>query len=266
MKGRCVICGHIGSLTRDHVPPRGVTPAHPIEVRRLGAVIEGGHAHQHLPHRHYQAPVFPSLCAVCNTDRLGKLYDPELIRFSDGLASWVRGAYEIGLTLPAASVSILPLAVARAVVGHLLAAEERPDATLPLVDAALLKEMREYFLGLTSTGPHFQIFVWPYSGNELVIVRGFAIARVLGRKHHWIVGDVLKFFPVAFWVVSEQPTDVEFGFAKLELTKSNETLIEIPLRNVPPLGWPERPRDDEVVLLSGERSHIARGIRAPHRT
>lgn len=262
MKGRCVICDQVGPLTRDHVPPKGVTPALPIEIRRLTAVL-GGRERYDPPHRLYQAPQFPSLCAECNSQRLGKLYDPQLIAFSKGLSAWVRGAYEIGLTLPtSATVSIRPLAVSRAVVGHLLAAEERADPTQPLVDGSLLRQMRDYFLGAVSDPPGFRIFVWPYSGSELVIVRGFAMARVLGRRHGPVVGDLLKFFPVAFWVVGEQTADVDIQFAELDLNEHEEVTIDIPLRRVPPPGWPERPLDDEVVVLSGDRTHIARRVKS----
>jgi hypothetical protein len=266
MKGRCVICGHLGPLTRDHVPPKGVTPPHPIEVSRLTAIL-GGQEGTDRPHRRYQSPDFPSLCSECNTNRLGYLYDPHLVSFAGGLATWVRGAFDIGLTLPAtAPVKIRPQAVARAVVGHLLAAEERSNASNPLSKGTLVRGMRDYFLGgKVTSAPGFQIYVWPYNGIELVIIRGFAMARVLGRRHGPVVGDILKFFPVAFWVVAEQASDVEIQFASLDLSNDEETIIDIPLRCVPPWGWPERPRDDEIVVVSGDRTHISRRTKSGHR-
>lgn len=266
MTGRCVICGRICRLTRDHVPPRGVVPPRALEIRRLTAAIQTGPPFAESPRRGFQAPVFPSLCSVCNTDKLGSVYDPELIVFANSLAAWVRGASELGLTLPdVAVVNLRPLDVARAVVGHLLAAEERSNPVAPLVGGSLLEEMRSYFLGAVIGTPAFRIFVWPYAGSDLVIARGFALARVLGRAHGPVVGDVLKFFPLAFWVVGSAPDDVDFPFAELPLAEGNEVTLEIPMRRVPRAQWPERPGDQEVIVLAGERTHVARSTARPRR-
>lgn len=260
MKGRCVICGDLGPLTRDHVPPKGVTPPTPIEVRRLIALTGVGDAP--TPRLHFQAQSFPSLCRECNSERLGSLYDPHLIAFSNRVSAWVRAVYESGLVLPAvASVRIRPSAVAHAVAGHLLAAEDRSDPTEPLGGGTLTESMRAYFLGTNAKDAGFRIFLWPYSGSEIIVVRGFGMARVLGKKHGPIVGDILKYFPLAFWVVGEVPANVQIEFAELDLMQDSEVIINIPLRVVPHAGWPERPMDNEIVLINRERSHVARRVR-----
>ena len=264
MKGRCVICGTLGKLTRDHVPPRGTVPPLPIEIRRLTALAGGTTPSEPKTRTGYQAPTFPSLCLRCNVERLGTQYDPELIRFANGLAAWARTAYRLGLTVPdMASVSLKPAAVARAVIGHLLAAEERKDPFGELSGGTLVEAMRDYFLATSAINPAFRIFVWPYLGRDSTIARGFGLARVLGDTHGAIVGDILKFFPVAFWVVGSAPADLVFPFTELSLTIDAAMSVEISLKNVPPARWPELPGSSEVVVMNGLRTHHATAVARP---
>ena len=75
-----------------------------------------------------------------------------------------------------------------------------------------------------------------------------------------IIGEVLKFFPLAFWLVSDVPENLEIPFAKLKLDNAvsldHEMDLTITLDQIPPSSWPERPRPDEFVLLTTERTHI----------
>ena len=266
MKGRCVICNAVGPLTRDHVPPRGAVPPGPIEIRRLTAAIDPASESDERRVRGFQAPTFPSLCAVCNGARLGSTYDPALIQFASRLAAWVRGTAQLGLSLPeVAPLEVNAGAVARSVVGHLLAAEERQSPTAPLSDGSLLGEMRAFFLDSRPHTPPFRIFVWPYPASEIVIVRGFALSRVLGRTHGPVVGDVLKFFPLAFWVVGHADPGISFPFVELPLSGVGLTRIEVPMRGIPSPKWPELPGKQEVVALNAERTHVA-SMRPPKAT
>lgn len=255
MKGRCVICGNLGRLTRDHVPPRGVTPLNPIEISRL--LPDETERECKRPRRGFQAPTFPSLCLECNVERLGKCYDPALNEFVNAFAVWARAAFQLGMVLPErAAVDLLPSAVAHSVIGHLLAAEERSDPTVRPHSGTMGDEMREYFLGTSRAAPSFRLFVWPFAGSHITILRNFGIAKVLGRTHGVIVGDLLKFFPFAFWVVHEVPGGVTVPGAELSLSRNVRTTVVIPLRPLPSRRWPEFPSDEEVVLHSADRGLI----------
>lgn len=126
MKGRCVICGAVGKLTDDHVPPRSVAEPTPLEMRRLGATI-GTEAFS--PYRRgFHAAKFPSLCLGCNSSRLGSRYDPVLSRFAADVRRWISATEKMNLWLGKnIEVETYPALLARSVVGHLLAAEERKD-------------------------------------------------------------------------------------------------------------------------------------------
>jgi hypothetical protein len=49
--------------------------------------------------------------------------------------------------------------------------------------------------------PDANLYVWLYPASAQVIVRGFAIRGVFEPQRYGpIVGDVLRFFPIAFWL------------------------------------------------------------------
>lgn len=245
-KGTCVICGNFGNLTRDHVPPKGVMPASEIEIHHLRPGDENRKVE-----RAYQAPTFPTICAECNGKRLGEQYDPALISFANGLIRWTRWSemFDLRGTQNLATVDINPAAVARAVVGHLLAAER---SRKPCPPGKMLEAMRRFFLE-DDSGSELRIFVWPYDG-ELVIARGFSTMELvpasgttvrITRKP--IFGDVLKFFPLAFWVLWGQSERPPIQCAEIPLFVDTQTQIQIPLYNVPPRHWPEFPLSHEAV-------------------
>jgi hypothetical protein len=201
MKGRCVICGEIGKLTDDHVPPRSVSPATPLELRRLGATIKsepstdvrGG----------FQAAKFPSLCRRCNSDRLGTRYDPVLSKFASDIRRWIGAATSLKLWIGRSiDVETETLSWARSVVGHLLAAEERRDPWTIPPEGTSTRALKTFFLDDESQWPpDMHLSAWLYPARAQVIVKGFAVSGILGPNRYGpIIGDVLKFFPVAFWV------------------------------------------------------------------
>ena len=64
LKGRCAICGVVGKLTEDHVPPRLVVPPDRIIIdrfaRELGEKSEGDTAYPG-----FSSLVFPTICRAC---------------------------------------------------------------------------------------------------------------------------------------------------------------------------------------------------------
>ncbi|MES3034074.1 MAG: hypothetical protein V4813_08755 [Gemmatimonadota bacterium] len=258
MKGRCVICSALGKLTADHVPPKALVPATAVEVQQLIAATGGRHDDLPRPRGAFQAPRFPSLCAECNNQRLGARADVALIAMAAQLARWVNAARMHGILLPdRAELDVDAQGVARAVIGHLLAAEERSTPSAPLANGTALFAMRAFFLERATEPPPFRLFVWPFLGTDITIVRGFSLARVLGDAHGPVIGDVLKFFPLAFWLVHHAPDDVVFPFAQIPLQSEGICRLRIPLRRLPPQ-WPEMPGPKEVVALTAERTYLAR--------
>lgn len=248
MEKVCAICGGVGKLTKDHVPPKGVMPCTEIELDTLLPGRTGEHRKRVL-----KSPVFKTLCSKCNSGLLGGQYDPALKNFAEALIPWVRSVTRKDLILPReATVDIRQSAVARAVVGHLLAADERSDAALP--NGKMLEAMRAFFLGESVS--ELRVFVWPYMG-DLVILKSFLTVAILpsGREglvkmpYKPILGHILKFDPVAFWVVWDAPDPFPFRWTELSLKDDSLTQIKIPLLS-PSQDWPERPLDHEAAVFT----------------
>jgi len=128
IKGRCVICGTAGPLTRDHVPPQSVTKPVELEIKKIPDLIDTSSDRKNT-RKGFQSAQFPTLCCTCNNERLGKEYDPVLAKFIDDVLPGVRLIKQNFLFKEGLEVKTKPLRLVRAVVGHLLAAEERSNPT-----------------------------------------------------------------------------------------------------------------------------------------
>jgi hypothetical protein len=127
----------------------------------------------------------------------------------------------------------------------------------------MLDAMREYFLNPDKPTPaSLEIYVWPYVGDTQIVSRGFAYIHDWGRQP--ILGDVLKFLPLAFWLVFECPSTEEITLPSLPIHTTGldeEVKIRLPLKQVPPPTWPAAPGDTGIVLMNDEFAFAAR----PHR-
>jgi hypothetical protein len=115
--GACSICGIVGKLTADHVPPKGIPGIGAIELHGLHERLLTSKGTNRS--RFFQnGVVFRTLCESCNSIKLGQQFDPALIEFSKSIQRLLLS----GLALPATvKVKLKPNCVARGVVGHLLA-------------------------------------------------------------------------------------------------------------------------------------------------
>jgi hypothetical protein len=259
-KGKCVICGEAGELTRDHVPPKGALPSDPVLVQALESFMSSDSPSARQPHKVFPSREFPTLCKRCNVERLGRQYDPALISLVIGVARWLRLSIEHDFSLPRKiEVSCQEAASARAVVGHLLAADEDPDRSLAGRDR-VAQAMCDFFLDDQALPPpNLHVSLWPYPGTQQVLIRQFCIST-LGSPRRYpapISGGLLKFFPVGFLVSSTPPIVPGFRFAQLNLSNNSETEISLPLADAPRPGWPERIQGNEALLLADHVAYVA---------
>lgn len=255
-KGICAICLSAGPLTDDHIPPRGVTTPAMREVRTIS---------QHLrlppaPGRPAQpSTTFKTLCVDCNTRLLGREYDPSLRELCERVGVCLR-SQTLGLVLPqAVTLTMRPQRVARAVTGHVLAAERRSRTEHDPVRAPMPDAMRTYFLDPSAPLPQsLEVFFWAYPSTQHVIARGIGLGK-LGYEGS-LVGDLLKFFPLAFWIVWRRPQRIGLALPRLLPNAASELdegqPIAVPLDPVPPTTWPEQPAGDQYVLFRDEQTSI----------
>lgn len=258
-KGACAICGEVGQLTFDHVPPKGVVPPDQVIVQAFASFISSDATDARPPHRTHSSRSFPTLCSICNSERLGALYDPQLIAFANGVARWLRLRLDHDLSLPRdITVSAQPASVARAVVGHMLAADENPQRAnnqpVPLRDS-----MQSFFLDQDGSPPsELRVHAWPYPLTQQVLLRQFAIST-LGRPKYPapVSGCLLKFFPLAFLVTRTSVEVPGTRFGLLDLSTSTTADIELPIHGAPRPSWPERIQGNEVLFLGNDVAYVA---------
>jgi len=72
---------------------------------------------------------------------------------------------------------------------------------------------------------------------------------------------MIKWFPLAYWVVLEKPTSVTIRLPELVAQRASaiddELDLPIPLRDSPPVEWPERPDKWGANLFSNEITFVA---------
>jgi hypothetical protein len=115
------ICGAYGSLTKDHVPPKGCGNIKDVVLKTFTPQT---FTKERTPVSYSQkGSHFRTICGKCNNDLLGAKYDPELIKLYKEVVGIAESAQNNRLILPRYHTHFIkPQKIARAVVGHLLAA------------------------------------------------------------------------------------------------------------------------------------------------
>jgi len=107
------------------------------------------------------------------------------------------------------------------------------------------RALREYFLDPCAPLPDaVSIYYWTYPSRRVVIAR--AIAKTNIRFSPVIIGDILKFYPLGYWVVWDAPPLRTDALAPLVLNRAEGVDFEldppIRFRRQPPLDFPGRER------------------------
>ena len=248
LKGKCNICGNERKLTEDHVPPHGVLRFKSVELQHLIP-------NENNQNRQFQQGVkFRTLCSVCNGDKLGFLYDPELINLSnqvhDYLTSSVALPYET-------KFNTVPDRVVRSVLGHLMAIGVglEPRGSLYELASQLVQHPELEIPG------DLNVYYWLHPYNYQVAIRQFGFLPKNSDSH--VFAAVLKFPPLAFMVTYQQKGNYHLPFYDLvNYIEGNGQTNEIPMSfresDRPRSDFPEAPCDSDMYFaLHGQDSYIA---------
>lgn len=257
-EGYCNICGQFSQLTRDHIPPQGCVKPTPVELRTLTQYLSEP---SEKPTTSQSGLNILSICGNCNNNLLGTEYDPELIEVSKQVAGMVRVQRELGLSLPEKiDLSVKPQRLIRSVVGHILAGK-LPIAGKPPISAPFPDALRNYFLNQPSNIPDkLEVYYWVYPSNKQIVINSLGIGSAMGEG--FIAGScLLKFFPLAFWIVWDKPASFPINFTRISQDKLkglDETCeIVLDLRNIPPLNYPEVPGEGRYIMCRDDSTFLA---------
>lgn len=244
-RGICNICGEMGKLTEDHIPPKGVPRVGQVYlsnlVESLGAEKAGKGS------RLFQNGVkYRSICRVCNGDLLGAAYDPHLISFCRAVETTFRER----LYLPQ-DFEVKQNRLFRSVIGHLLAHGVGLHRTGPFPSSKT-----DYFLDPKMSFPSdLRLYCWVYPYQRQVISRWMASIFDTRYSGESFIFSIAKFFPVA-WLCSsaELPPYIQPGVVRVDSLATGDlddtAVITLSPSNVPRPTWPEAPGDNGAVFLN----------------
>lgn len=199
---------------------------------------------------------FRTLCETCNNDAIGR-YDPALGRFTTEVAAILKSPLHLP---PVIHLEMNPTAVARAILGHLVAANLRGDRPLdqavrPLfaVNGQCLEESE--CLPIPTS---IKIFYWIHRYLTIRVQREFAMPAVRGEFRRTGIFHLLKYYPLAYLV-----TDLDCYEGLPELTRFRHLLpsetasVPIDLGAVHDFDWPERTDPGNFVMMAQENCAVS---------
>jgi hypothetical protein len=258
-EGYCAICQQYCTLTYDHIPPKGCVTINPIEIRTLAQEFYGKET---KPIISQNGVKFRTLCEICNNKWLGLNYDLELKGFSDEVSLFLKAKVDAKLHFPPQqSFEIKTQKIVRAVVGHSLAAFMPEDISQPDLNTPFYDALRSYFLDDTLPIPDkLKIFYWLFPIKTQIHIRGFGVSSFAWKGT--IVGDLFKFFPLAYWLTWDIPKSTsilqaQFGLKK-DMSINDEETISIDFQKIPRSNWPEAPGKNEFILLNDQYSSFSK--------
>ncbi len=252
--GYCVICGTKGPLCKDHVPPKACdnfsdTELKPLQGNDRKMSISQGGTH------------FKTICGVCNSTRLGADYDPELVQLVNEIGATIKASAKGIIALPKTiRVEIKPQKIARAIIGHLLAANSIEHLHEPPVASDLDEPLREYFLNQELPFPEqFDLYYWPYPYRDQVVAK--YLSKLDTSSRALLTFHVMKFPPLGFMLAykKEEYSNLNLPLIIEEKRASfnNSKFLNVDLSIIPERHFPERPNGNEVILMNENQAFKA---------
>ncbi|MBC3931067.1 hypothetical protein [Undibacterium curvum] len=260
--GFCAICGNYGKLTADHVPPVGC-------LKISGAIKDVIFRNFLSEDRDQRRPPiiqggvkFNTVCTNCNSDLLGRRYDPSLNNFAANMLEALRLRQNPGVS-PVFKLSLESHKIARSVIGHILAAHSVEHTKNKLAPIGASESLRKYLLDSTLGFPkEWRLYCWPYLGKNQVIHRHVAMTDFsVNSDDKVLYGHILKFFPLGFWFVHNQPAVYNLYLPEItpssncELDTSDDLIFDT--RNIPSRFFPENPVGNQAFLLCDDQCSVA---------
>lgn len=254
--GPCNVCGVVGPLSWDHVPPKGGIELAPVEIDRVTATFLSGLALER-PEISHDGLKFRTLCAKHNS-HLGALYDPALNDFARTVGRFLRTTLALP---PVLHVEARPTAIARAVLGHILAAR------LSSEDSFCDHLIREVVLDPERPIPDdVNIFYWIYPYAQQIVLRNALMPLRRGDFSKFQQFALLKYFPVAYLVTT---APVYEGLDSLTAWRNEPAAAKasIPLRLKVARDpyWPEAAAHDNFLFGGEELMQSVQAYPAKHK-
>ena len=258
---RCNICGSCAQMTEDHVPPKFWHNSNLKYYSQGFGGYDPPQASSWFPYKSRNGITFQTICADCNNRVLGTK-DKALKDFCDQIKRRSNSKLVLSMLF---NCHIHANAVAKAVIGHMLAAKEYYDE-----DSAIEKVLRPYVLCDKMVPPtNMQLLYFYYPWNYIVVGRDVVVSRLASRndKYRTPTGVIscLYSYPLAF-ILTDSNQDLRlrdlFAYCRTNPNSKVDVLFDLnsqfypgskELRNAL---WPMNVSDDSdgVQMLLGGKS------------
>lgn len=266
IQGKCNICSRFGSLTEDHVPPKGSVRLTQMMSRDMIQALNMDEPKKSEWKKKSQNGVkFPTLCEKCNTHLLGTHLDPEFIRFVKSINTIIQGIDSSFITLPPTiNITCVPDKVIRAFLGHMTAiGNSRIPKENYCQSEFLREELGAYIKGEEKLPDDARVYCWPFPYKNQTLLRFHNVAHnIFQRGPQGVLTTwVMKFLPVAMMLVWKQPPNIDLSNLTClsnylcdfeEREKTIQLRIDSPVHQY----WPETPRGGDIILSSTDISSI----------
>ena len=205
---------------------------------------------------------FRTICAKCNNELLGHLYDPELIRLTDEVSLFLRTRTEHNLRFPPKQTfEVKSQKLLRSLVGHTLSGfivdNEKNQPVEDTVSGRIThlfprshltnsREADRLLLASPFRKPGHNQRVWP---------------NVSQLQGHDPGGDLIKFFPIAYWIVWDKPAHLRINRSELGVRKNmgieDTEKLTMDFDKIPDVKWPENPANDQMILLCNQSASFS---------
>ncbi len=253
---RCRICLLRKELTEEHIFPKCLSIPGTKQIRELLPKIDPKRRGGRVTRLSQNGLKLKTTCSNCKNNLLGQIYDPALKFIYDQAGLFIRNRkflYGNIITLEKIELN----KVVRAVIGHMLAADEVPNAK-----SLKCQEMRRFFFNHEHVfSENISVLMWVYPTNEQAVIRDIFLSENFGTgaiEFLWI--SAYKTFPLAFAIAhKDKKTSAPYkNIINLtsHLTKNiNDKFdIRLSIKGHPPFMWPETPSRNEVILMGdGQR-------------
>ncbi|EGN75120.1 hypothetical protein A28LD_1386 [Idiomarina sp. A28L] len=215
-EGYCLICGQYGSLSWDHVPPKGAIAITRVEQRHITEMM-GTNAKKIKGIRSRNGSKFRTICHNCNNNHIGNC-DQEVATVFNFLSSKVKTYFECASS-PHNFVSenVNATKFARAMIGHILAATSVNECLRAPQETPYFTPLQKFVLGDDKAIQHtHNIYYWfyPYTKHLSAKILSF------WNNGNLSVVSLLSFFPIAFMVVEKGTATYPAHARQLKLNDS----------------------------------------------
>ena len=190
----CNICGKTSQLTWDHVPPKFCFNAGFVKYNSMMGKVDLSNKYSISQN----GVKFRTICENCNNNLLGAKYDKEYKKLVDCLYNLYISKGKIPQYIIIKGLKINK--IARAVVGHFLAARE------DFCDSDIERELRKYFLDEMALPPKdLNLLYYTYRYNTMMIIRDI-VPKHFGNLEYDVPNafqSCLNTFPIAFILANE---------------------------------------------------------------